>query len=85
MLRLLKTNAPMHRVQTFLKRLGFLFSTRQDRSAKLASGGSKPILSHPSTMSFVMEKSKMVLLLLINCLCIILSKMHSNEAILFFL
>ena len=38
-------------------------------SAKLPSGGSKPILSHLSTMPFVMDKSKKVLLLLINCLC----------------
>ena len=38
-------------------------------SAKLLRRGSKAILSHPSTMPFVMDKSKMVLLLLINCLC----------------
>ena len=38
-------------------------------SAKLQRGGSKPILSHPSTVPFVMDKSKMVMLLLINCLC----------------
>ena len=59
----------MHRVQTILKRLGFKFSTRQNMSAKLPRGDSKPILSHPSTMSFVMDTSKMVLLQLINCLC----------------
>ena len=38
-------------------------------SAKLPRGGSKPILSHPSNVPFVMNKSKMVMLLLINCLC----------------
>ena len=38
-------------------------------SAKLQRGGSKSILSHPSTVPFVMDKSKMVMLLLINCLC----------------
>ena len=38
-------------------------------SAKLPRGGSKPILSHPSTVPFVMDMSKMVMLLLINCLC----------------
>ena len=36
-------------------------------SAKLPRGGSKP--SHPSTVPFDMDKSKMVMLLLINCLC----------------
>ena len=40
-------------------------------SAKLprGGGGGKHILSHLSTMPFVMDKPKMVLLLLINCLC----------------
>ena len=39
-------------------------------SAKLPrGGGGKRILSHLSTMTFVMDKPKMVLLLLINCLC----------------
>ena len=42
---LLQTNAPTHRVKTFL---GFQFSTRYDMSAKFPTGGSKPILSHPS-------------------------------------
>ena len=37
-------------------------------SAKLPRGESKRILSHLSTMPFVMDKPKMVLLLLINCL-----------------
>ena len=36
-------------------------------SAKLPRGESKRILSHLSTMPFVMDKPKMVLLLLINC------------------
>ena len=39
-------------------------------SAKLPrGGGGKHILSHLSTMPFVIDKPKMVLLLLINCLC----------------
>ena len=38
-------------------------------SAKLPRGGSKHILSHLSTMPFVMDMPKMILLLLINCLC----------------
>ena len=38
-------------------------------SAKFPRGGSKHILSHLSTMPFVMDKLKMALLLLINCLC----------------
>ena len=40
-------------------------------SAKLprGRGGGKHILSYLSTMTFVMDKPKMVLLLLINCLC----------------
>ena len=45
-------------------------------SAKLPRGGSKPILSHPSTVPFIMDKSKMVMLLLIVyvlptvCVCV---------------
>ena len=38
-------------------------------SAKLPRGESQPIFSHPSTMPYVMDKSNMVMLLLINCLC----------------
>ena len=39
-------------------------------SAKLPRGGSKPILSHPSTVPFVMDKSKMVIVYVLPTVCV---------------